>query len=307
VPQVDIAGRLAARAPNLQPREATVDGLIYGRRRVDRFAVAPHPLVPAFAEKFVGLLDHRFALCPYLRRLCGKDPGHRAGLSQLLCQSLAVAAGQGRGVVFRRHLDNPSARPSGCGVTSFEHRPAPILLKPAGALLACIVQKPLSDVLPNRVRAVKADRVNRLDFHGAIAAPAGDAHYVALDFHDMSLRQSKTSVLATNRQLRDDPVTHLGLGDFDPSGVDAGRAIDEGLHKDITVHGFRSTFMDWAHETTGYPKVVIDMALAHVVGDRVEAAYRRGDLFDKRQRLMADWARYCAAPARSEVVPLRSA
>ena len=52
---------------------------------------------------------------------------------------------------------------------------------------------------------------------------------------------------------------------------------------DITVHGFRSTFMDWAHETTSYPKVVIDMALAHVVGDKVEAAYRRGELLDKRR------------------------
>ena len=58
-------------------------------------------------------------------------------------------------------------------------------------------------------------------------------------------------------------------------------------HKDVTVHGFRSTFMDWAHETTGYPKVVIDMALAHTIGDKVEASYRRGDLFAKRERLMA--------------------
>lgn len=76
---------------------------------------------------------------------------------------------------------------------------------------------------------------------------------------------------------------------------------------DITVHGFRSTFMDWAHETTGYPKVVIDMALAHVVGDKVEAAYRRGDLINKRTRLMADWARYCDRPVAAEVVvPLRA-
>jgi integrase len=76
--------------------------------------------------------------------------------------------------------------------------------------------------------------------------------------------------------------------------------------KDITVHGFRSTFMDWAHETTSYSKVVIDMALAHAVGDKVEAAYRRGDLFDKRCKLMADWARYCYAPGSAgDVVPLR--
>jgi integrase len=85
------------------------------------------------------------------------------------------------------------------------------------------------------------------------------------------------------------------------------KLLDKIGRSDITVHGFRSTFMDWAHETTGYPKVVIDMALAHVVGDKVEAAYRRGELLDKRRRLMADWARYCDAPVRSEVVPMRAA
>jgi len=64
---------------------------------------------------------------------------------------------------------------------------------------------------------------------------------------------------------------------------------------DITVHGFRSTFRDWAAEGTNYPNHVVEMALAHAVGDKVEAAYRRGDLFEKRRRLMADWASYCTA------------
>jgi integrase len=71
----------------------------------------------------------------------------------------------------------------------------------------------------------------------------------------------------------------------------------------ITVHGFRSTFMDWGHEKTNFPKVVIDMALAHTVGDKTEAAYRRGDLFMKRTKLMAAWAEYCEkAPISSAVV-----
>jgi integrase len=63
---------------------------------------------------------------------------------------------------------------------------------------------------------------------------------------------------------------------------------------DITVHGFRSTFRDWAAERTSYPNHVVEMALAHVIGDKVEAAYRRGDLFDKRRKLMSDWSRYCS-------------
>jgi integrase len=68
-------------------------------------------------------------------------------------------------------------------------------------------------------------------------------------------------------------------------------------HRDITTHGFRSTFMDWAHERTSSPKVVIDMALAHTVGDKVEAAYRRGDLFAKRKQLMEAWAKFASTPA----------
>jgi len=65
---------------------------------------------------------------------------------------------------------------------------------------------------------------------------------------------------------------------------------------DITVHGFRSTFRDWAAESTNYPNHVVEMALAHAIGDKVEAAYRRGDLFEKRRRLMEEWARYCSGP-----------
>ena len=60
----------------------------------------------------------------------------------------------------------------------------------------------------------------------------------------------------------------------------------------ITVHGFRSTFRDWAAEQTAYPHEVCEMALAHQVKDKAEAAYRRGELLDKRRRLMADWAKY---------------
>jgi integrase len=79
-----------------------------------------------------------------------------------------------------------------------------------------------------------------------------------------------------------------------------------GMRPGHTVHGFRSSFMDWAHERTNYPKVVIDMALAHTIPDNVEAAYRRGDLFTKRKRLMDEWSRYCASPlpATAKVVPM---
>ncbi len=67
---------------------------------------------------------------------------------------------------------------------------------------------------------------------------------------------------------------------------------------DITVHGFRSSFRDWAAERTSYPREVCEMALAHAVGNQVEAAYRRGDLFEKRRRLMLEWAKHCDTVAR---------
>jgi integrase len=73
-----------------------------------------------------------------------------------------------------------------------------------------------------------------------------------------------------------------------------------------TVHGLRSTFRDWAAERTSFPREVAEMALAHAIPNAVEAAYRRGDLFEKRCRLMAAWAEFCAKPvADGEVIALR--
>lgn len=75
--------------------------------------------------------------------------------------------------------------------------------------------------------------------------------------------------------------------------------------KDLTVHGFRSSFRDWGAEQTSYPSEVLEMALAHTVGDKVEAAYRRGDLFEKRRELAIDWAKYCAQKKAGKVTPIR--
>jgi integrase len=75
---------------------------------------------------------------------------------------------------------------------------------------------------------------------------------------------------------------------------------------DLTVHGFRSTFRDWAGEATAYPREVAEAALAHTIKDKAEAAYRRGDALEKRARLMAEWATFCGRvmPAAGEVVQL---
>ncbi len=65
---------------------------------------------------------------------------------------------------------------------------------------------------------------------------------------------------------------------------------------DITVHGFRSTFRDWCAESTNFPREVCEHALAHSLPDKVEAAYRRGDLIDKHVQLMKAWADFCDKP-----------
>ena len=87
-------------------------------------------------------------------------------------------------------------------------------------------------------------------------------------------------------------------------------ALLKGLRPDLTVHGFRSAFKDWASESTSHANIVSEAALAHTISDKVEKAYRRGELFEKRKRLMRDWAAYCALPAiatkTSNVTPIRS-
>jgi integrase len=74
-------------------------------------------------------------------------------------------------------------------------------------------------------------------------------------------------------------------------------AVTKRMGLDAVPHGFRSTFRDWCAEQTNYPREVAEMALAHTIGNAVEAAYRRGDLFEKRRNLMRDWATYCAIPS----------
>lgn len=78
------------------------------------------------------------------------------------------------------------------------------------------------------------------------------------------------------------------------------------MNLDITVHGFRSAFQDWAAEKTAFSQEVIDMALAHVVKGKTERAYRRGDLFEKRIHLMNDWAGYCSRAKNNQVIDIQS-
>ncbi len=103
-------------------------------------------------------------------------------------------------------------------------------------------------------------------------------------------------------------------GDFLFPGQKAGRplsamALEMMLRRmkieHATVHGFRSSFGDWASECTNFTNEVCEAALAHVIEDEAEAAYRRGDLFEKRRKLMEAWAVYCVAPKAGKIVAFR--
>ncbi|HMM76155.1 MAG TPA: integrase arm-type DNA-binding domain-containing protein [Gammaproteobacteria bacterium] len=85
-------------------------------------------------------------------------------------------------------------------------------------------------------------------------------------------------------------------------------AVMQRMEVDAVPHGFRSTFRDWCAEHTNYPREVAEMALAHTISNDVERAYRRGDLFEKRRKLMAEWARFIRKPpaAAGDVVPMRA-
>jgi integrase len=117
------------------------------------------------------------------------------------------------------------------------------------------------------------------------------------------------AILADLRELRQSEFVFPGQRVGRPlSNIAMLQLLRRMGHADLTVHGFRSTFSDWAAERTNFPAEVREMALAHAVSDKVEAAYRRGDLFAKRRQLAEAWARYCTAPlATGEVVPLAAA
>jgi integrase len=88
------------------------------------------------------------------------------------------------------------------------------------------------------------------------------------------------------------------------------RVLDRMDRDELTAHGFRATFKTWASERTSFQNEIVEASLAHTIGGKVEQAYMRGDLFEKRRRLMHQWATFCgSAPvgdAQNKIVSLRA-
>src|SRR6516164_7532149 len=118
--------------------------------------------------------------------------------------------------------------------------------------------------------------------------------------HRVPLSKEALAILAEQQKVREGDFVFAGSKAGRPLGPNAMTSVLRRIGRtELTVHGFRSTFRDWAAEQTNFPREVCEMALAHTVSDKVEAAYRRGDLFAKRRQLMAAWARYCTLLGRA--------
>lgn len=124
--------------------------------------------------------------------------------------------------------------------------------------------------------------------------------------HRVPLSAKALALLTEQKKLFPDGYVFPGMKAGKPlSDMSLTAVLRRMDRNEITVHGFRSTFRDWAAESTAYPSEMVEMALAHTIGNKVEAAYRRGDMFDKRRRLMQDWSDYCDKTQSGEVIPIR--
>jgi integrase len=98
----------------------------------------------------------------------------------------------------------------------------------------------------------------------------------------------------------DDGLVFLASQPGKPLSATALARVMRRMGRTEVPHGFRSSFSDWAHETTGYSNHAIELSLSHTIGTAVEKAYRRGDMFEKRRKLMEQWVRYCMSPPTAE-------
>ena len=210
---------------------------------------------------------------------------------------------------WRGHLDKLLPRPS--KVQRGEHHRA-LPVSEAGAFMA-------------RLRAADGMGARALEFAILTAARSGEVR--GATWAEFDLKAGVWTVPASRMKAGKEHRVPLsgaavdllkGLPEGKPDEI-VFKADRGGMLSDMTLsavlrrmavdavpHGFRSTFRDWAAERTSYPGEVAEMALAHTIGDKVEAAYRRGDLFEKRRVMMEDWAAFLARVEEpASVIPLR--
>jgi integrase len=204
---------------------------------------------------------------------------------------------------WRGHLDH--ILPARSKVRRVEHHAA-LAWKNIGAFVAKLRTQNGRSALAVEFAILTAARSNEvrglrwkeIDLDAALwTAPAsrmkaGLPHRVPLSARAVEILRG----LEDLRKTPDDLVFPGGRGGGELSDVALSKAAKSAAGTDVTVHGFRSTFRDWCGEATNYPRELAEKALAHALASEVEAAYQRGDMIEKRARLMEDWAKFCDKP-----------
>jgi integrase len=210
---------------------------------------------------------------------------------------------------WRGHLDHLLPRPSKLkrghhaampyqDVASFIARLREREATAALALEFCILTAARSgEVL--RCRWSEIDLQNKVWTVPPERMKAGRAHRVPLSARAIAilkqLEPAKPDAFVFAGQKRGKPLTNMAME----------RVLRRMNIENATVHGFRSSFRDWAGNVSHFPREIVEGALAHVIGDKAEQAYRRSDALDKRRKLMEAWAAYCEPRRAGNVVPLR--
>lgn len=203
---------------------------------------------------------------------------------------------------WRGHLSNLLPKPS--KVSKVKHHAA-LPYNELGVFMAklrersAIAARGLEFLVLTAMRTgeVIGARWGEIDFEGKVWTVPAD-RMKSERVHRVPLSPDALIVLRTMKEVRQNDFIFPGGRPNRPLSNMAFLQMLKRLgHDDVTAHGFRSTFRDWTAERTATSREVAEMALAHAVPDAVEAAYRRGDLLDKRRRLMDDWAAFCAQPS----------
>ena len=231
-----------------------------------------------------------------------------------LVLSYAIAHGRRDGpnpAIWRGHLDALLPKPT--KVTTVEHQPA-LPYPQLPAFLATLRTVPgqgaraleFAILTAARSGEVRGATWREIDTDAAVWTVPGSRMKAGRE-HRVPITAPALALLKTQKQGKPEDLVFPGMEDrlqlSDMTlaavvrrlngGPDGPRWVDPANGRPVVPHGFRSTFRDWAGEASRHPRELAEAALAHVVGDAVERAYRRGDALEKRRELMNDWAAWC--------------
>lgn len=215
---------------------------------------------------------------------------------------------------WRGHLDNLLSKAEKKKARQRQHFPA-MRWQDVPALMQKLAQDESHAAVAARLMILSGARAQMIRF-AAWGEFDLDAGVWSLPAERMKMRKAFSVPLSAEvvemlkylPRIEGSPYLFPGQGKTGAMHANAVRNLLHGLgHDDVTRHGFRSSFRDWANECTHYPREVCELALAHDERDQTEAAYSRSDFLEKRRALMADWATYCTSTPANNVVPMRRA